>query len=458
MDLLGSYNSGSDSEDDNNQTNKKQLPLTNTRGENNNNDNKTDKKKRVIGKKILKLSAVLPEHILNELQKYDGNDKGDEDSDDESYDEHESDNDDSNKKSYHKTVKTSEKTLATAPPMKDYSKDSGLMGLLQELSKSNFSSSSYNKNEQYKVLGAEKNFDTDSIPTEMESEQAIPSPSKAALISTLPTKITSLGDALVTATVETTKRKPRQPTTIRNVHDVDSQKRKGLKKQEEKDFSDEISSTTYFSMSRLSSTSLCTNRQSTLPRPSRIVPAPRGRVAAPLTDLSSASSLSHYSTITYNTDNESNSNLTTATAPTGDRTTKLNENNKNSVKKSKKKLLSRKRQMEQMLRAGRLDEVQGDHELLGVAHVYLNEYSSSVEASSSSIHVVPTGTYDPTTGTTYTSKDVTSQQKNKNQLNSLLANATSLESHRMQNHHFQPMGGTGRGNSDKVSAKRKYGW
>ena len=115
--------------------------------------------------------------------------------------------------------------------------------------------------------------------------------------------------------------------------------------------------------------------------------------------------------------------------------------------------------MEQMLRAGRLDEVQGDHELQGVAHIYNapSEYGSSSGAAAAaavdSIRVVPTGAYDPATGTTSTSRDVTGTQKNKNQLNSLLANAAALENHRMQ------IGGTSNtANAYKATAKRKYGW
>ena len=119
--------------------------------------------------------------------------------------------------------------------------------------------------------------------------------------------------------------------------------------------------------------------------------------------------------------------------------------------------------MEQMLRAGKLDEVRGDHEVRGVAHVYQQQgdYAAAVAASSSAsstVRVVPTSAYDAATGTTATSTSVTSRQKNSNQLNSLLANAASLESQRAQNPRYAGGSlGAGQG-SHRATAKRRYGW
>jgi hypothetical protein len=122
--------------------------------------------------------------------------------------------------------------------------------------------------------------------------------------------------------------------------------------------------------------------------------------------------------------------------------------------------------MEQMLRAGRLDQVQGDHELSGVSHVYhqdadLHAGSAAMSSSSSGVgvRVVPTGAYDSSLGKTAVTTDVTSRQKTSNQLNSLLANAASLESHRAQNPQYHLMGGArGKSGSHRATAKRKYGW
>ena len=81
MDLLGSCNSDSDSDDNNaaefpvgaiRGTQDTKLPpptsSTTTTTTTKAKSSKADKKKRVVGKKLLKLSAVLPEHILNQLQ------------------------------------------------------------------------------------------------------------------------------------------------------------------------------------------------------------------------------------------------------------------------------------------------------------------------------------------------------------------------------------------------------
>ena len=501
MDLLGGYNSdSSDSDSDsdsndkvivqttaaaaaaaitNNAITEKLTTTTTTSAKNNNNNinkkiNKADKKKRVIGKKLLKLSSVLPPHILNQLQQ--GGGGGGDDTEDSSDDDNGNDNnndesDDDNKNKKNKHRKTTPK-LAPKTTTRDYSKDSGLMGMLQELSKSKSinSSSSFNKNnKQSKILGG----DDDSIPTEMDSQSKTKSSETKAASSTSEssTKSTfSLGDAFVTATVETIKRKrTQQPTTtkVRNIHEnvgSSQETQKDLKKEkqqqeEEEDSSDRIisSSSTISAVPRVSSTPLYTNR---LPRPSTstIAPPPRGRgmatsslrPAAPHSGLSSTTSSSNY----YNTYTPVTQSTSTSTS------TASNNLGGGGGGKGKKKQLSRKRQMEQMLRAGRLDEVQGDHELQGVAHIYNapSEYGSSSGAAAAaaavdSIRVVPTGAYDPATGTTSTSRDVTGTQKNKNQLNSLLANAAALENHRMQ------IGGTSNtANAYKATAKRKYGW
>jgi hypothetical protein len=122
-----------------------------------------------------------------------------------------------------------------------------------------------------------------------------------------------------------------------------------------------------------------------------------------------------------------------------------------------KKKLSRKRQMEQMLRAGMLDEVQGDHSVEGVASVYQpSEFDSVPPAyNSHGVRMVPTSSYNPSTGSTTASTEITGRQRNKHQLNSLLASAASLEAQRAQNPH---LAGRTAGSSHRATAKRKYGW
>ena len=117
--------------------------------------------------------------------------------------------------------------------------------------------------------------------------------------------------------------------------------------------------------------------------------------------------------------------------------------------------------MEQMLRAGKLDQVQEDHQLEGQAHEYHldGEEAASMMAASTSaagVRVVPTGSYDPSLGVTTKSTNVTSKQKNSNQLNSLLASAASLETQRAQNPHL--LSGQRKRGTHSAAMKRKYGW
>lgn len=118
--------------------------------------------------------------------------------------------------------------------------------------------------------------------------------------------------------------------------------------------------------------------------------------------------------------------------------------------------------MEQMLRAGKLDQIEGDHQLEGIAHDYNLDGDAAAAAASimtssaAGVRVVPTSSYDPSLGATSVSTKVTSRQKNSNQLNSLLASAASLETKRVQNP--QLMGQQGKRGLHNAAMKRKYGW
>mmetsp|Transcript_14951 Transcript_14951/g.36706 ORF Transcript_14951/g.36706 Transcript_14951/m.36706 type:complete len:211 (-) Transcript_14951:78-710(-) len=125
----------------------------------------------------------------------------------------------------------------------------------------------------------------------------------------------------------------------------------------------------------------------------------------------------------------------------------------------KKKQQSRKRQMEQMLRAGKIDEIQGDRQLEMESNQYhlsgdVGGGGSAGDHNAHGIKVVPTSSYQSSAGTTMASTDVNLKQKNKHQLNSLLANAASLEAARAQN----PLHTTKANKSHRASAKRRYGW
>jgi hypothetical protein len=124
-----------------------------------------------------------------------------------------------------------------------------------------------------------------------------------------------------------------------------------------------------------------------------------------------------------------------------------------------KKKMSRKRQMEQMLRAGKIHDFEGDYELEGSANVYEHsEFDSVPTYQGHGLRVVPTSSYNVSAGTTVTTTEISGRQRNKHQLNSLLANAASLEARRMQNPHVGSGASGGSGASQRASAKWKYGW
>jgi hypothetical protein len=488
MDLLGSCNSDSDSDDNNaaefpvgaiRGTQDTKLPpptsSTTTTTTTKAKSSKADKKKRVVGKKLLKLPAVLPEHILNQLQLSGGggakdkyNENNDDDTSDDSSDDDDNDNDDNDDKKASSRRKTTTTTsTAAAASSRDYSRDEGLIGLLSALSKSNSSSSSRKQVVGTKILGSIEILSS-------FTEQVVHNNDSPTMPSSMPStekpKSEPLGAAFLTSTVETTKRKRKEPMTVRSIHD-----------RKEDTSSSEMSGYTPVPSSATSVHTTTSNQaSSTVPRPSRSTIAPQLRVKATSSLRSAAPRVGIASTTAYSSHNHS----TTYTPVMSQHSTSTGHNQQGDSKSSsyeqqvyhqkhqegypkKKKPLSRKRQMEQMLRAGKLDQVQGDHELQGVAHVYQQEGDHVASAMSSSsnnntgagVRVVPTGTYDASLGATAMSTDVSSRQKNSNQLNSLLANAASLESHRAQNPQFHGvMGGKGKSGNHRANAKQKYGW
>jgi hypothetical protein len=503
MDLLGGCNSDSDSDDNNapatttatiarslgatrGNQDRKQPPPTSTAATavTESKSSNADKKKRVVGKKLLKLSAVLPEHILNQLQlsggggakdKYNAEIDDADTSDDSSNDE--DDNvDDSNKKasSRRKATTTTASTAAAASP-RDYSRDEGIMGLLSALSKSNSTSSSRKQAVGTKILGSEELFSssTEQVVHNNNDSSTMPLIEKPK---SKPTRSEPLGAAFLTATVETVTRKRKEPSIVRSIHD---------RNEDTPSSATTSSSTTQVPRSSATSVHSTSSYQasSAVPRPSASAIAPPRvlRVKATSSSRSAAPRVGIPSTTAHSLHNQSSTytpvmSLQHSNSSHEQQVYRQKHQDAHSAERGhskKKKPLSRKRQMEQMLRAGKLDQVQGDHELQGVAHVYQQEgdLASAMTSSSSSnnnnnnntggagVRVVPTGTYDASLGATAMSTDVSSRQKNSNQLNSLLANAASLESHRAQNPQFNGMMGVkGKSGSHRANAKTKYGW
>jgi len=290
--------------------------------------------------------------------------------------------------------------------------------------------------------------DGDSSPTTASSVPKESKPDNGKPKDDRVTNSEPLGAAFLTTTVETTKRKRKNAAPVRSIHDTDSSRQ----------VDDEKEAPSVHSY----------HPASTVPRASTSIAMPAPRVRATSSRRSAApavgGSSSRYSSgdrITYTPVNPRYATEYETNPSSG-----YQDNDRLPAGgNGKKKKLSRKRQMEQMLRAGKLDEVQGDHVLQGVAHVYQQEGDHAALAAHGSssngpgVRVVPTGSYDASLGATAVGTDVTSRQKNSNQLNSLLANAASLENHRAQNPLFHSMGGgAGKSGSNRATAKRKYGW
>lgn len=66
--------------------------------------------------------------------------------------------------------------------------------------------------------------------------------------------------------------------------------------------------------------------------------------------------------------------------------------------------------------------------------------------------------YDPKAGGDVAGQGITGKHRSKHQINSLMANAISLEAHRAAESELARIGGGQRGGSSRADAKRKYGW
>ena len=367
MDLLGGYDSNS-SDDESDTANvvgvpKEPLPPPPPAP-------KATSKTNKRGKKLLKLQAVLPEHIWNQLS---GGTKLDSDDDDDDADT----------------------PMPIAKPAsklkKDYSKDPDLLHLLEALPQSK------NKKHQAPLL------------------QDTPQP-------------TILGAAFTTVTVERTthKRSGTQATVVRNIHeeptpDNDSEEDPPVPP---------------------------------APRPTASVPQPPPRPSFALPTVRNAAP-------TISTLRRPPAPAATAASypsypgaaaaapppPTSNTTFK------------KQPHISHKRQMEQLLRAGKLQDVTETVSLEGPSNVYQPPAPAQQQQyQSHGIRVVPTTRYNVGMGQSTASMQVTGRQRGKHQLNSLLVSAAALEAQRARN----PMGDGGTnsssGSSHRVNAKRKYGW
>lgn len=440
------------------------------------NKNKTkatlDAEKRK-GKKLLKLSAVLPEHIWNQLTGGDarghaatgGGDNSNSSSIDGSDDDDDDDEvDDAGRRRKNNSMQKKKMMNGNTTTTSTEKTDSGLLGLLQALPKSknqgNFTSTSgvvYSNNYQ------EENGDRNTEDRTDEQESVLSKSNDFAASDNAP-----LGAAFVTATVETVSRRRRkpgdEPTPVKVVdlhgpQKMDSEEPVAVPSRPRAPSAVAPEDTSY--SDQLQQRRLHQQRFSSVPRPqarstNTLLPPP------PLPARMQAQYQQQYSQPNYYADpNHYQHEQQIADHPSDQgATTQAPLPTLGGIGGGggKKKQQSRKRQMEQMLRAGKIDEIQSDHQL----EMESNHYRISGDVgggdkggySSHGIKVVPTSSYEASAGTTSASTDVSFKQKNKHQLNSLLANAASLEAARAQN----PFHATNSAKSHRASAKRRYGW
>lgn len=407
------------------------------------------------GKKLLKLSAVLPEHIWNQLSGASGiassaalssSGEADDDSDDD-------DNYHPGRKGKQQTPTVAAATAKNVLPTKASvtATDSGLLGLLQALPKSK--SAAYSS--------APSSILSDDDPAEPRPPRVAEEPQRVEQASPtasppLASYSNSLGAAFMTSTVVTTKRNRTGPIAshVRDIHNPNSAKETAPSSQTRKDTANEAASAARPATSTpsLASAPSFTSSRQPLPRPSASRTStlpPRPGAAAPATAYRPPSR--NDVPPPPHSRPQSTSAAADAIAGTG-----------GGVGRGRKQ--SRKRQMEALLRAGRLGEIQEDHRLEASSHVYVpaDATGGGGGGASHGVRVVPTTSYDVGTGGTTAGTDITGRQKNKHQLNSLLASAASLEAHRVHNPHLGAgsggAGAAGGAGSQRASAKRKYGW
>jgi hypothetical protein len=424
MDLLGAYDSNSDSEDDEVPQNRndakpadgENLPATKNIASTSaksrsaalkaSASTKSSAKDKKRGKKILKLAAVLPEHIWNQLTA--GNAAGEDDGDD---------SEDDNKRGKDTRVETQNTAKPAKSIQQKASQDSGLQSLLNELPKSKSTVLSQPPN----ILG--QNIENDAEDNTTEETPANNTPHESS----------SLGFAFLTSTVETTRRKRNAQDNVENIH---------AKKEPPSSAPTKKAPPVATASSSLAYASL-PSRPQAVPRPtaSRVAPL---RPAAPMPTNSHHLGAAAAPFATH----QQHPNASYATS-------QQTFSSRPAHAISGKKKQSRKRQMEQMLRAGNIHEFEGDHEIEGTAHTYTPDVETGPTYQAHGVRVVPTTSYNVGAGTTVATTDISGRQRTKHQLNSLLASAASLESHRLNNPHLT---GTGRGTTHRASAKRKYGW
>lgn len=453
MDLLGGYNSDSDSDNDSENPpltsqpksnlakptfptksapavnpDKKTSTASNTATSGSKSASSSSSRK---GKRLLKLQAVLPETIWNQLS----NGNLQKDSDDEDSEEEDKkrtgksrkrEKPSGSKASQNPGDKSDLTNLLQALPMSKT--DTGIGGggitaktILQD--SDDFSNT---------VIGSTKNTNTSSSSTTDTNSSFVP-----------------LGAAFLTTTVETVRKKKSGPSAVRDIHGASSSVAVETVNEDDGNDSDEdhepdrdhiaertapIQKPSSGHASVASASSVRRPGMSSTSRTSGGFARPR--MAAPPVAASR-----------YPQQPQPSYPLPPGVTPYA---SSMAANPPQSRSGGGKK--SRIREMERMLRQGNLDGVTSDIHLEGQANVYQAPQELQQQSyQSHGVRMVPTAQYNAGMGGMTASTKVSGKQRGKNQMNALLSNAVSLEAERARNPLPQQK-------VHRANAKRKYGW
>ena len=391
MDLLGGYDSNSDSDAE------PIAPAPQPPVMPNKSIAMEDKKKKSNlkrGKKLLKLSSVLPEHIWNQLSKGGPQEDSDEEEDD--------------------------KTKERRQPQKKRlpGDNSDLTSLLNALPKSKTGNSLLGKTPS--ILGE------DSASTIIQGSSS--SKDKE-------TSNDGLGSAFLSSTVEVVRTK-KSNSVVRDIHKTKPSPFvvETVDDEDDEDENDGQLDPEAKRQKVLPPQVVPIASVSSIPRPRAAPTTSQIRTAAPPV----ASRYPPPPSTSYQA-------YPTASATMSSYTQQSQQQPQRSNKKS------RKRQMEQMLRQGNLDGITSDVHLEGTENVYqMPQDQQTSSYQSHGVRVVPTTQYNVGTGSSAASINISGKQRGKNQMNALLASAASLESQRARMPQSQQ--------THRANARSKYGW
>jgi hypothetical protein len=421
------------------------------------------------GSRILSLAAVLPQHILDQLTKATSSSGG-------GYNGYSDDSDEDDEDDYFRppppkakpgaSTTVSSTSSMPSPTQKIHSKDPELTSFLEELKATKSSAKAKKKN---------------SNKTNQEDA------SSSGNTSSAPPK-TVLGAAFLTSTVETIiKRKTKQPN-VRDVHGGESRpasrsaavttsvpttipftthpkmplppaKSLELLMAATKDYDTHESVNDKYKNDE-SSQEEEQDDAPEFPPPSApsnthrpmMMMMPRAIRAAP--SLAPAVAVRAAPSTTYSYASSSSLSASSASYPPP----LAQQQQQQQPIQSKK---ARRRQLEQMLRAGNTAEITGDIQLEGQApDQYIPEEQTYQAPASHGVRVVPVSMYG-SAGATTTGADISGKQRSKHQLNALMASAASLEQQRVRapfSSSSQQGPSSSSGNTHRANAKRKYGW